>query len=533
MSQINSKQTLSRVISFTLMCLTASWSWADGNLNIQSFIEQAQLGGNTSVVNAEAVQQLYIENHFQPLWFENGALSGQRTVLLNEIEASAAHGLQPNRYHFSELQQDKITKEIQDVLFTDALFEQIQNRSSGSVNRKEIDQEQGNWFIEQPQQSPAALVRAFLKQPDALATTLQNLWPEHPDYWALVKKREELTKLPEKNQTPLRFDSLLKPKSSSSEVLQLKQYLWGAGEYTPLYDQELETAIKKLQLEAGLEPDGIVGADTVAFINVTTQSRIDQIDANLERWRWLPREMPDNLIRVNIASFRLKAYQDSSPVLAMDIIVGRPFRQTPVFTQTLKYMVINPYWNVPWSIAVKDKLPLLKANSSQLAQLGYEVKLINTTDFIPVDQVNWQPIKSGQFTLRQKPGEKNALGKIKFMLPNPFDVYLHDTSDKALFNKTERLFSSGCIRLSQPRALAEWLLTRENNAAAKNLDALFSSSETSTLYLSKPVPVYIVYLTAFSNDNGEVVFRRDSYGRDQAIIDALHNTNPTIYDSQP
>lgn len=506
-----------------LVHFTGSFAQADENLIIRTHLEQAQSESSSAIINTEAVQLLYIANHFQPLWFGKGPLSDQKKALLEAIESSTDHGFQLSRYHFSQLTQKHLPNEVQDILFTDALFSQIQHRSSGVVNRKDIDRNQGNWFIEHSIKPPEDIVTAIINKPKTLTKKLQNLWPEHPDYWALIKKRSELSSLLENNQPALKFNRLLKPKESSEEIVKLKQYLWGTEETNPIYDQQLEKDIRRRQLEAGLEPDGIVGPDTLSAINFMPKNHIDQIDANLERWRWLPREMPNNLIRVNIASFQLKAYQDKSQILVMDIIVGRPYRQTPVFSETLKYMVLNPYWNVPWSIAVKDKLPLLKANPDLLVQSGYQVKLTGSPNFISVAEVDWQSIKAGQFTLRQLPGKKNALGKIKFMMPNPFDIYLHDTSDTQLFGKKERLFSSGCIRVSQPRELAQWLLSRENNSSANNLNSLYDSSETTVIHLSNPVPVYIVYLTAFTDDNGTVVFRQDRYARDQPIIHALHN----------
>ena len=159
--------------------------------------------------------------------------------------------------------------------------------------------------------------------------------------------------------------------------------------------------------------------------------------------------------------------------------------------------------------------------------------MADNANFVSVGEVNWQGMRAGQFNLRQRPGEKNALGKVKFMLPNPHSIYLHDTPDKQLFAKTERLFSSGCIRLADPKALSAWILGRENNPQAAQLDSLFLSSSTTTVYLTKPVPVYLVYFTVFTDDDGRVVFRRDGYNRDQAIIDALHGNSTKHKGAEP
>ena len=207
----------------------------------------------------------------------------------------------------------------------------------------------------------------------------------------------------------------------------------------------------------------------------------------------------------------------------MDVIVGRPYRRTPVFTETIKYLVLNPYWNVPYSIATQDKLPLMKANATAEAGKGFEAKPQGSDVFVPVDAIDWSGATRRNFPylLRQKPGPQNALGQMKFMLPNPFAIYLHDTPSRELFAKQERSFSSGCVRLSQPQQLASWLLTNDKNPQADRLQALLAANDTTTIYLKTPIPVYLLYFTAFVADDGDVVLRRDIYGRDQVLIEAL------------
>jgi murein L,D-transpeptidase YcbB/YkuD len=313
---------------------------------------------------------------------------------------------------------------------------------------------------------------------------------------------------------------LLRPGHSGERVRQLQLRLYGPGAYSGYYDAELLQAVKEFQRDAGLEPDGLVGPASLEILNADRFSWIGQVDANLERWRWLPRQIPPTYILVNIADFQLQVVDRDEPVLEMDVIVGRPYRSTPVFAGSLKYLVFYPYWNVPYSIAVKDKLPLLRGNPAAMAAAGYEVQLAGTEGFVPVTEVDWSTIGPGQFTLRQQPGDKNALGKVKFMLPNAHAVYLHDTPDKGLFNKSERVFSSGCIRLADPTRLARWVLAHDNHARQAEVDQLYRAGPTTTAYLATPLPVFIVYFTAFLEE-GEVVFRRDVYERDQGIIRQL------------
>jgi L,D-transpeptidase YcbB len=260
------------------------------------------------------------------------------------------------------------------------------------------------------------------------------------------------------------------------------------------------------------------------MLNATKFSWIDRIDANLERWRWLPNTLPETMLRVNIAAFVLRGIQQGEETLLMNVIVGRPYRNTPVFSETLKYMVLNPFWNVPFKLATEDKLTILQKNPQQLMSLGYEAKMNGGDQFLPVDAIDWSGVTRRNFNylLRQRPGPANALGRIKFMLPNPFSVYLHDTPDRQLFNKQERGFSSGCVRLAQPVVLAQWLLNNDGRPQeAATIESLIQAGDTMAINLNKPVPVFIVYFTAFTNTDGDVVFRRDLYQRDAPVIAAL------------
>jgi murein L,D-transpeptidase YcbB/YkuD len=312
-------------------------------------------------------------------------------------------------------------------------------------------------------------------------------------------------------------------------VVALKDRLLGPGAHGAAFDAGLEEAVIAYQRAAGLEPDGIVGPGTLEALNATRFSWIDQIDANLERWRWLPRDLPPTHVRVNIAAYALRVFRGSEQPLAMDVIVGRPYRRTPVFTEAIKYLVVNPFWNVPPRIAVQDKLPDLKRDAAALAEQGFEVRLEGESEFLPVTTVDWTQIERDSFrhTLRQRPGPQNALGRIKLMLPNPYAVYLHDTPTRELFARQERSFSSGCVRLSRALDLARWVLENDGQPdTALALQALVDSGETRTLPLNTPLPTFLVYFTAFTDEAGEVVFRRDIYQRDAAVVAALHDAAP-------
>ena len=407
-----------------------------------------------------------------------------------------------------------------ELLLTDAFLSQALHRGRGAVSPPNLD---ADWQVPQAEIDAGALLLATAAQGHGVLGTLDGLWPPDPEYARLVARRAEIAAGGDEVTVQIAGGPLLRPGQSNDRVVLLKERLLGPGAHTPLYDDALRRELEAFQRSAGLEPDGLVGDNTLEVLNATRVSWLDRIDANLERWRWLPRETPDTYIRVNIAAFTLRAMDEDEPALTMNVIVGRPYRRTPVFTETLKYIVLNPYWNVPHSIAVKDKLPLLKADAAAEAAKGYQVRPHGAEEFVAVDALDWQAVtpRSFSYHLRQRPGPENALGQSKFMLPNPYAVYLHDTPSRDLFARQERTFSSGCIRLENPVALATWLLKREQNRDANRVSQLIDSKETHTLYLKTPVPVYLVYFTAFSLEDGTVTFRRDIYDRDRVLIEAL------------
>tara|TARA_R110001592_G_scaffold357416_1_gene660641 strand:+ start:224317 stop:225891 length:1575 start_codon:yes stop_codon:yes gene_type:complete len=474
------------------------------------------------VRNIPALVDLYSERGYQPLWFANGPLTPMHAALIAEVEASGGHGFRSGRYHLEALTRQDLPDALLEILYSDALLSQAHDRFTGV-----LDSTDDEWFIQREPLDTVAFLRSLAEERSNIRPALHALWPRHQEYWALVGKRAALVAQEDAYTVAVPTGPLLRLGDSGPRIHLLQQRLLGPGEYSGVFDLKLNEAVAEFQRSAGLEADGIVGEATLEMLNANRFSWIDQLDANLERWRWLPREIPSTYISINIAAFRLRVIEDGVPELGMDVIVGRPFRQTPIFTETLKYLVFFPYWNVPYSIATKDKLPLLRTDPEALAQAGYEVQLRGETAFQAVNQVEWSTIKPGEFTLRQRPGQKNALGAVKFMLPNPYSVYLHDTPDKALFSKTERTFSSGCIRLAEPQKLADWVLNYDHNKYLADLDRLLASGPSTTAYLSRPIPVYLVYFTAFQEGDG-VVFRRDIYERDERIVRALRSAGDPV-----
>ena len=523
---------LASALIIGLLAASSAAADRDGASQIRSFLEGLDAGDVPVVAGRrlnepEFVSTIYRARNHATIWLGGAPLEKQAANLLTAISQSVAHGFSAERYHRSAIEElmqasDDSSKLALEVLLTDAFLSQALHRRRGAVFPPNLD---ADWQMPSAEIDAVALLRDTAEKSQSVVEVLDVLWPADEEYQRLLQRRAEIVASGDETTVKIAGGPLLKPGQSNDRVVMLKQRLMGPGEYSAVYDDDLRQAVVAFQRSAGLEPDGMVGENTLEVLNATRVSWIDRIDANLERWRWLPRETPDSYIRVNIAAFVLRAMDNGRPAVSMNVIVGQPYRRTPVFTETLKYLVLNPYWNVPYSIATKDKLPQLKTDASSQAQKGFEAKPNGSDVFVSVDAIDWSNVtpRSFNYLLRQRPGPSNALGRIKFMLPNPNAVYLHDTPSRELFARSERSFSSGCIRLERPVELAEWLLGRERHKDAKNIEGLLTGGATQTLYLKDPVPTYLVYFTAFSLDDGEVTFRRDIYGRDKVLIQALRD----------
>jgi murein L,D-transpeptidase YcbB/YkuD len=268
-----------------------------------------------------------------------------------------------------------------------------------------------------------------------------------------------------------------------------------------------------------------VDAPTLAELNVAPARRVRQLELNLERWRWLPQDLGHRHILVNIAGFELDVVEDGQTVLDMRVVVGRPYRRTPVFSDTMRYLVLSPYWHVPRNIAVRDKLPLIKRDPAYLAK--QELRLFaregGTVREVDASAVDWTAVTPANFTyeLRQEPGPLNALGRVKFMFPNKYNVYLHDTPARELFARASRDFSSGCIRLEKPLELAVQLLRHDPRWTRMRLDSMIAQRVERMVPLAEPVPVHLLFWTAWAAPDGSIHFRRDLYGRDARLERAL------------
>ena len=312
-----------------------------------------------------------------------------------------------------------------------------------------------------------------------------------------------------------------------SQVAQLRQRLISSGdlELSPLrdiaiFDRELAEAVKRYQSRHGLAADGRVGPQTRRTLNIPIKARIRQIRINMERWRWLPRKLGERYLIVNMTGFELYIVDQDSMVLAMPVIIGKSYRSTPSFSGLISTMEYNPYWTIPTKMAVEDFVPRQMDDASFFAKKS--IKLYqgwaNAREIDP-QTVNWSQLDKERFPywLRQEPGPKNALGRVKFLFSNPYEIYLHGTPDKHLFDRVVRTFSSGCIRVKDPVRLASYLLNDGTQQMEEEILANIHLGNNQSIQLPVSVPIYLVYWTAWVDPDSGINFRQDIYNRDTGL----------------
>jgi murein L,D-transpeptidase YcbB/YkuD len=288
-----------------------------------------------------------------------------------------------------------------------------------------------------------------------------------------------------------------------------------------LFDETVDSAVKAFQEQAGLKPDGVIGPATLGHLNAAADDHVDTILVNMERWRWMPEDLGQFYVRVNIPNFNLDIYKDGKVYYTTRIVVGQPTKQTPIFSNEIKFVIVNPTWNVPASIATKEMLPQIQADPGR-ALAGYQVFANIGGRFRAVDPylVDWRSVDMRKIQIKQPPGERNALGSIKFMFPNPYAVYLHDTPSKSLFQKDYRAYSHGCMRVMNPWDFATALLSHDPNVSAESLKKLVGGPERQ-VNLTQQIPVHITYFTAWVDDSGNLQTRADVYGHDARMEKAF------------
>ncbi|MFZ2196162.1 MAG: L,D-transpeptidase family protein [Thermodesulfovibrionales bacterium] len=497
------------------------------------------------IYSSVLVEGFYNGRKYQPAWSHNGHLM-ETEALIKAAEEAYGDGLTPDYYHLSLIKSlvGKAQKESTldqagladlDILLTDAFLTLSCHFSGGCVNPVTIEAE---WFAKQRTVDVSSVLEQALRERQ-IRESLTSLLPERDSYGRLRQALGKYRDLLLKGQWPLVSDgSVLKKYLVSGRVVELRKRLAASGDLDAegtnggnLFDEKLEQAVILFQKRHGLKDDGSVGPATLNALNVPLDQRIRQMELNMERMRWIPGNVDQRSIVVNIANFELNVIEKEKTVLSMRAVVGKPFQRTPVFTAKMTYLVINPSWNVPVSIAQKEILKkiqnepqyLSKQNITVLRGWGPQEKKIDP------ESIDWSRINANTlaYRFRQEPGPLNPLGRLKFVLPNKFDVYLHDTSSRRLFSESVRTFSHGCTRVEKPVELGEYVLQDDSRWTQEKLLTEIEKGTEQTILLPQPLNVHFVYLTAWVDEDGVLQFRNDIYKRDRQLDEALRK-NPSF-----
>jgi len=478
---------------------------------------------------------LYKANNDAPLWSNPHAID----QLLTAIRTINREGLTPADYHLAALEtlQQRLASEGGaaspehsadfDLLLSDALVRLGYHLAFGKVDPEALDPD---WNMRRQLEQPDAVSRLYEAIRNGhIDVLLDSLRPTLSSYTRLIDALQQYRRIAaEGGWQSVPAGPSLKPGMTDARVVALRHRLASSkdlsGDKTdsPDFDAQLEVAVRRFQGHHGLTVDGVAGKATLAAMNVPVERRIDQIRANLERARWVLHDLPAEYVLVDIAGFNVRFYRDNRMIWETRAVVGRPARMTPAFKSRITYLEVNPTWTVPPTILTEDVLPAVRRNPRYLQDKNMRVidRQGNPVDLAGID---WSRYRGSNFPymIRQDPGPENALGRIKFMFPNTHAVYLHDTPSKQLFNRTERTFSSGCIRIENPYRFAELLLDGDPNWDRERVIEAVNSLKTQPIRLRKPVEVILLYWTMDMDKNGDVLFKQDIYDRDPPIIRAL------------
>lgn len=504
--------------------------------------ELAEIGGGGIRVGRAserltALRDFYADGR-DAIWTDGTQVSDRARAALDLLGGAAREGLTPDDYLPSlpgvpatGFADPRAAARFELVL-SDVMLRFLADLRTGRVSPGDLDPdlEVAHAGIDRA----AALAAMADAGPDGLRALAASHAPANPVYRNLRTSLAAYRRLAALGGWPeVAGGETLHPGDSGPRVATLRRRLAASadlleGEESPdpaLFDATLQRAVERFQRRHGLDPDGVVGKRTQAALDVPVEARIRQIALNMERWRWMPDDLGRRHVFVNIAGFELNAVEDGTIRKAMRVVVGKLYRRTPVFSGEMSYLEINPFWHVPPKIAAKDLLPKIKADPAYLAQEGFSVFDGWDAGAARLDpaSIDWARVSGQRFPykLRQDPGPKNALGRIKFMFPNEHDVYLHDSPARELFRRTVRTFSSGCIRVERPLDLAEFVLDGQPGWDRAAVEAAMAEGETRIVTLAQKLPVHLTYLTAWTGEDGTIQFREDVYERDRTLDAAL------------
>lgn len=468
----------------------------------------------------DTLRSYYSSRNGAALWTSGETLTPAARAVLALIERADEHGLEPRRSLALRTLVQTGTPALKDAALSVAAVQYARDARGARVNPLQVSR----LITATPSLPEAWSVLKALDGASAPAAVLEGYHPRHAGYHALKARLAGLRKAPVEPDVynGLTHGQTLRIGMVDDRVPLLRDLLGLPAAAHMRYDRALADAVKAAQAGKGLPATGKLDAATVAALGgppatlISRKDAVGDIIANMERWRWLPEELGTEHVFVNIPSFALTFQRNGARVFQTRVIVGKPQTPTPIFSDRMQFLVVNPYWNVPPSIALKEMLPLLQKNPHALQARGLQV--VRGGKVVDPSTIDWASSSVRSVAIRQPPGERNALGHIKFMFPNEHAVYLHDTPSRGLFSRPVRAFSHGCVRVENPFSLADALLGEAYSE--RQLKAMIGGPERN-VRLDNHIPVHLAYFTTFVDEAGEVIHYPDLYGHNRRLKNLL------------
>ena len=544
------------------LALSSAPSWAAPNSpaplieSVQSLLKlrlNRNQSGTTAAVQGQTlasalmVRSFYRQRNYLPAWMDSDGSCRRIGDLLAAVADLRHEALIPDQYHLALLERlqndaqssgllrEKLRLERivdMELLATDAYLTSARHLLSGRISPETLGPDQQ--AVRKETDLIAALETAV--ESGRVQPMLSSFLPDHSGYRRLRRALKHYRRIAENGGwNSLASDAVLRMGMKDPRVAALRSRLTMEGYHSDgkprevtRFDASLKRAVADFQRQHGLAADGVMGPATAAALNVPAFRRARQIELNMERWRWLPRYLGKRYLLVNIADYELEIIDSERRVMAMRVVVGKNYRRTPVFSAKLSKIVLNPHWYVPQTIFAEDLLPVIRANPDYLQQRGYKVfsSLKPGAEEIDPQRIDWQAVDPQAFPhiLRRDPGPSNPMGRAKFLFPNRYDVYMHDSPDRSVFARAKRTFSSGCIRIEKPIELAQYLLRDSSGWSRQRIVAVIGSGRPELVAAFDSMPVHIQYWTAWVDQNSNVQFREDIYGRDALLEESLFRT---------
>ena len=485
----------------------------------------------TPIAAVQLIDALYAMRGYRLAWDEPEMVR----QLYDQVLRSVQHGLDPQDFHARQLAGRLAPNPLADepafrvgteILCTDAFARLAITLQFGKLDPGDLDPA-WNFSRQIVRQDPLAYFNQVLDS-KTVGLTLSTMGPQNRYYKLFQDGLKEYRRImAEGGWPPVSAGPVLTEESTGPRVIELRQRLRVTGDLEGpdpadlgRFDTNLVAAVERFQMRHAIDADGKVGPRTVEELNVPVETRVNQLRASLERMRWVFRDLPNRYLVVDIAGYHVYLMDGGEEIWDARVQVGKPYHATPVFKDTMRYLDFNPTWTIPPGILRRSTLPAIRKDPSYLQRSNMTV-LTTSGTIVDPSTIDWAATtKSFPYMIRQEPGPDNALGRVKFMFPNKYMVYLHDTPSKSLFGRAERTFSSGCIRVENPFDLAELLLADQGWDRAR-IDQVLASKKTTRVNLEEPIPVLLLYWTAEVDEEGTVFFRKDVYNRDAPIIRGL------------